>query len=317
MNYLLAGNDFLVLKKKLSSIVKDEIGEINAFNYVKVDGREVPLADIIQDAMLLPLGCEKKLIVVDFATFFEKDGAKSINKVDDEDLLNFLKSDNDESVLVFLVRSNNVNEKSEAYKLILEKGKVILHKDISEKDWPIFVKRYFAKFNVKIDNDAVEELVNRTSQDSLTFTNEAEKLMLLTDHITKDDVIALVSEPLEEKPYMLTNALIRNNKPLALKLFRDFMTQNVEPLIFVMLLANQFRLYSEIFILDDKGLSTKEIGNILKISDKRVYYSLKVRKQFSLDDVLKTLNTLSELDYKIKSGQIDGAFGLEMFLINF
>ncbi|MGI6644236.1 MAG: DNA polymerase III subunit delta [Bacilli bacterium] len=316
MNYLLAGDDILILKKRLSKIVSEELPEVNSFNYIELDARKTSLGDIVQTASLLPLGGSKKVVVVDFASFFTQ-SEPSEKDEDYAQLLNFLESDNPDSTLVFIVRSQNINEKLKAYKIIEEKGKVFLSKEISDNDWRTFVKLYFKKFNSKISEDAVSELIKRTGKESLLFTSEADKLMLYTNNITLEDVLNLVTDPMEEKQYMLTNALVKNDKPEAIRIFRDFMTQNVSPVTLVAMLANQFRLYSKVFLLDDKNYSQNEIAKTLKVHWYPVKLALDMRRQLTLEEVLDTLDQLYDIDFKIKSGQIDGAFALEMFIINY
>ena len=41
------------------------------------------------------------------------------------------------------------------------------------------------------------------------------------------------------------------------------------------------------------------------------------RRRTSLEEVFNILLALADLDYKIKSGQIDRFYGFEMFLLNY
>ena len=53
---------------------------------------------------------------------------------------------------------------------------------------------------------------------------------------------------------------------------------------------------------------------VLKLSC-RTYYIMKNARGVSTDIVVKHLKTLEEIDYKIKTGQIDKKIGLELFIL--
>ena len=88
------------------------------------------------------------------------------------------------------------------------------------------------------------------------------------------------------------------------------MYQNVD-------LSNQFRLLYQIVYLAKSGYTNEEIAKELGIKEGRVYVLKKYMYAMSLKEILSTLDNLYELDYNIKSGQVDRIFAFEMFLINF
>ena len=70
MNYILCGELYPIIRKHLNKILKDRLGEPDNFNVVKLDFEESPVEEIIYEASSLPLGYEKKAVVVDNASFF-------------------------------------------------------------------------------------------------------------------------------------------------------------------------------------------------------------------------------------------------------
>lgn len=317
MIYLIAGNDVLVTNKRIETIIKDEIGTPDAFNVERYDCREASFDEIIESIMLLPLGIAKKAVVLDFAHYFEKSSKAKEENSEEKQLFNILQENLPEIVVIFVVRGTSIDKKIPLFQLIEEKGQVYIASDISERDWPIFIKRYFEKQGAKISKDAIDELITRIGIDSLAFVSEADKILLYTKDITVDVIKELVTEPFEEKQYELTNALVNEEKGRALKIYRDFMVLNVQPVGLITMLANQFRLYSQIFILSEKGLGQSEIAETLKIHTYRVKLALDMRAKITLEEIFDKLEKLHDLDFKIKSGQIDGAYGLELFIINY
>ena len=86
---------------------------------------------------------------------------------------------------------------------------------------------------------------------------------------------------------------------------------------FIAQVGNQFRLYAQVFIYHELGLTNEEIATTLKQNSYRVKLAMDQRRKTSLQEVFKILEALADLDYKIKSGQIDRFYGFEMFLLNY
>ena len=128
----------------------------------------------------------------------------------------------------------------------------------------------------------------------------------------------MVTRKLEDNAFLLSNYLIEGRNTDALALFRDLRVSNVEPVTLISQLANQFRLINEIrFLLRVKRLTQDEAAKELKIKPGRVYVLSKHLSLISEKAILKALDDLYELDYNIKSGQVDRFYAFELFLIEF
>lgn len=64
-------------------------------------------------------------------------------------------------------------------------------------------------------------------------------------------------------------------------------------------------------------MNNKDIADTLKIKETRA--AVIARQVYSIDEkkIRRTLDELFNLDYQIKSGQVDRYYALEMFLIKF
>ena len=69
MNYILYGEQYPMIKKRLKKVLDERLGEVDDFNVVKFDYSPDKVDEIIDEASMLPLGYESKAIVVDNATF--------------------------------------------------------------------------------------------------------------------------------------------------------------------------------------------------------------------------------------------------------
>ena len=314
MNYILYGELYPMIRKHLNKILKERLGEPDDFNVVKIDMEETSINEVIDEASMLPLGYEKKAVVVDNASFLQKDGKNEQKAA----ILELLKNSTEEITLIFILRNDKVEKNGEIYKFIQENGRVFEFLNIKKEEWPVYIRKYFKSKNVGITADAVNELAVRIDGDLSKFINEADKLCLYKDNIDIADIVLMVSKPLEDDAFQMSNALFRGDNGLAISIYRDLKllgSKFVDTLI--PMLASQFRFISEVCFLNSRGLSKSDIASQLGVNEFRISMALKNSRYLSRRQIAQVLDNLYNLDVQIKSGQIDRSYGLELFLINF
>lgn len=320
MIYLIYGNQTASIKNRIKKISKTSLEEIDEMNYVRYDGSNVLIQEWIDDVNYLPLGYDKKVVVVENCYFLQKPKPK--NKLESEQnyssLLNFLQSPSEECDLILTVSTLSIDTKNDLFNIIKEKGKIIEIPDLDQSGWKEGVKKYCVEnLKLKIDQDALIELADRTAGDVALLQNSANKLALYTDHIKYEDVVLMVTRPLDDNAFQIFNYLIQGKNVDALHLFRDLRVSNVEPVTLISMLANQFRLLNQVVFLAKNGVENEEIAKQLGIKTIRVQILRKNIFSISEKNIEKTLDTLFDLDLKIKSGQVDRFYAFELFLINF
>lgn len=314
MNFILYGEQLPMIKKQLKKILSDRLGEPDEFNVVKFDLDECEINEIIDEANMLPLGYDKKAVVIYNCSFLTSQG----NQEQKEAMLNLLENSTDDIDIIMTYNGDKVDEKSPIYTLVNENGAIKYFINLKKEDWPIYIKKYFKAKEVEIDADAVEELALRVDGDLNRFLNEADKLCLYKNKISLIDVTLLVSRPLEDDVFQISNALLRGDNASAISIFRDLKllgSRSTDTLI--PMLGTQFRFISQVMFLSHKGLDKSEIASELKTSEGRVGVTLRNTRYLSRRQIAHALDDLYYLDYQIKSGQIDRFYGFELFLINF
>ena len=324
MIYLIYGNQSPTIKNQIKKITKAFLGEesIDDFNFVKLDGHNVLVQDAVDECRYVSLGYEKKVVSLENCYFLLKPKPK--NKIDQDQDYDYLKKyisesfNDEESTFIMSITSANIDEKNQIFNLVKEKGKLIEIADPDEKSFLEYVKSYCIKYKINIDRDAISELASRTDGDVALFQNSIEKLTLYTDHIRYKDVVLMVTRKLEDNAFLLSNYLIEGRNVEAISLYKDLRVSNVEPVTLISQLANQFRLLNEVrFLLRVKRLSQEEAAKELKVKPGRVYVLSKFLSLISEKAILRALDDLYELDYNIKSGQVDRYYAFELFLLKF
>lgn len=314
MNYILYGEQYPMIKKRLKKVLDERLGEVDDFNVVKFDYSPDKIDEIIDEASMLPLGYEAKAVVIDNASILEPKSNKEIV----EKFVSLLENSSESINIIFVLRNENLDDKNPIVTHIKENGQIFQFLNLKKEEWPRYIAKYFKERNVEIDPKAVDELALRVDGDLMRFVNEAEKLCLYKDHLTLTDITLMVNKPLEDDAFQITNALYRGDNAAALSIFRDIRllgSNSTDGLI--PMLGSQFRFASQVMFLSSRGLDQKEIAKQLNANEWRVKITLGNCRRLSRRQIAHALDDLYYLDYQIKSGQINRFYGLELFLINF
>ena len=103
----------------------------------------------------------------------------------------------------------------------------------------------------------------------------------------------------------------------ALRIYRDLRVKGAEPVSLITTLANQFRMFSMVSYLTKNNYSIKGISEELNINEVRA--KIISRQVYNMKDsaLKRTFDELYNLDFQIKSGQVDRFYAFELFLANF
>ena len=323
MVYLIYGNQAPTIRRRIKKIAESFLSDlgIDEFSFVKLDGNNVLVQDAVDECRYVSLGYDKKVVSLENCYFLLK--PKPRNKIeadqDYEALKEYIEKEiGEDCTFILSVPSLSIDEKNEVLSLIRKKGKEMKIADPSEQDFVEYIRSYCKKYGIVIDEAAIKELAARTDGDVGLFETNIEKLTIYTDHIRYQDVVKMVSRKLDDNAFLLSNLLVQGDNVGAVALFRDLRVYNVEPVTLISQLANQFRLLNEIrFLLRVKRYSQEETAKELKIKPGRVYVLSKSIALISEKAVLRALEDLYQLDYEIKSGQVDRFYAFELFLLKF
>ena len=310
MVYLLYGTVDYLINKTIDKIISDN--KIDEFNINKYDLTNSLLTDIINDASSMSLFSDKKIIIVNNAYIFTGNNKKYLEQ-DTLELEKYLNNVNDNTILIFNVNSEKLDERKKITKLIKKNGLV---KDFNCIDNISLVKNLFDDYS--ISNDNVKYLISRVGDDSSLLASEIEKIKIYKNEdktITFDDITNLTTKSLEVNNFKLIDAIINKNKAEAFNLYQDRIKLNEEPIAIIISLANQIRIMYQVKQLYLNGYTENNIASILKIHPYRVKLASQNAKKYDSNILLNYLKQLADLDINIKTGKVDKTLGLELFII--
>lgn len=314
MVYLVHGFQKPLVDKQVKDIVKKALPDLNEFAINSYDLELIPLANVLDDVMTIPFNSDKKVVIAKNAYFLS---SKKDIKIENnyQELIDYIENQNDFSDLILVVY-DKLDAKNEIVKLLKKKDSIVEVSDIKKEDWPRVVKKLFDNRNITINNEALNLFISKVGSDLTTIINEVDKLAIYSNVIGINEVRALVSSPLEDNIFNLTNALVDKDYTKALKVFRDLKIQSHEPIALLPIVANQMRFMYQVYYLSKQKMSEKQIVDELGAHPYRVTLTLNKVRKIDEKALLGVNHQLAELDKNIKSGLIDRFQGFELFIIS-
>lgn len=302
MIYLLFGLEKYLIDQKINEIVKDPI---------YYDLLESNLKDIIDDANEISMFSDKKYIIIDNAYIFT--GTKGPNQ-DTDLLLNYLNNYNENTILVFIVNNDKLDERKKIVKLIREKGKLF---DFNNFNTFSIVKKWFNDYKIN-DND-INYFINRVGNNLYLLKNEAEKVKIykIDDKtITKTDILNCTNKNIDIDLFKLIDSIINKNIDNSLEIYYEMLKLNKEPIEILVTLANQIRIIYQTKELKLMGYREDDIASLLDVHPYRIKKASEKCHLYNSNILIKYLNDLADLDYKIKTNKIDKELGLELYILS-
>lgn len=282
----------------------DEVEKITAgkSNIIRINYDESNIDNVLDECSYFSLLNEEKIVIVN--NFKIDANSKPLEK--------YLKNPNPATKLILI--TNSIDKRSTIYKLIKEKGTIIEIIELKPSELTSKINSYAKKEGVMIDYLAVNKLIDYNLNNYDLILSEIDKLKLIKNKITKEDIIDYGSKIIGEENFALCDAITTKNKEETSKLLNDFIQNKEEVTPFVALLASSYRIILAVKSLSNK--SNETIAKELNIHPYRVKLARDKASLYTLTELYNIIISLTDLDYKIKSMNVDNYMLLKIFLIN-
>lgn len=308
-NYLIESTDSLSLENEASKLIKDN--KFTKASVYKYDLEETELENALEDLDTYGLFTQEKVIILKNIESLKYDDYKS----EFEHLFRYLDNPNQDNLLIIEV--SKLSGTSKIGKILKEKctyNKV-------ELNTKSYIKQLLKDYEV--DPNTINLLDNYCLGDISKIYNECQKLKDYKYEekvITEDDVKELVTKKLgdsKDLTFSFSRSIALRDKKGALKRYKELLSYNFEPISIIGLLSSQIRIIYQVKLLEKERLSDREIANILEEkSDYRITKTRELTKLYSEDSLLHLLQELSDIDFKMKTTDLDANALLEQFIIN-
>lgn len=172
------------------------------------------------------------------------------------------------------------------------------------------------KNNIKITRDALENLIGRCDSEMHVIKNELEKISLICinqgiEAVSLELINKYALPDLRGSIFDLTDAIAESRVDRALSIYGIMLEQKFSPVFILFMIARHFRqLYAA-----KTSSNISELMSKLGISN-FVARKLNSQKQyFTLEEIESIYLLICELDYNVKTGQIDQDSSIEMLIL--
>ena len=312
--YIIKSTSHIIISNEIKRITKD----IDNVSYFSMNDTE--LDDIIVDASYFGfLDTAKAIVITDFTYF----GDKFKHEEESNKIIEFLKNLDERCTVIFVAAS--VDDKKEFTSNVLALGVELLDfSNLSKETIKNNVDTYVIDNKLILDNNAYQEIYNRTKGYLDIIIEEIKKLSLIDKHITLAIVEEYGSNYMIE-PYSLDNnyddiiwkfydAVTSKNFKVIFELLDELLARGEE---YVTLISGIFNQYLPIYIvkcMNDNHESKETIMKVTGYTDKRIFMLDKKGRIYTKDDLENILLKLTDIDIKSKSGY-DISYMFKEFLI--
>ncbi|HEY8529599.1 MAG TPA: DNA polymerase III subunit delta [Paenibacillaceae bacterium] len=283
---------------------------------IRFDTAETPLDEILDEAETPPFFTARKVVLVRDAAVFG--AGKAAGEVRAERLLKYAESPLESTVLVFLLPGVKPDERKKIVKAFRDKGLIFAFPPLSETELKAWLERRAERQGRTADAEAVAELLRRVGPAMGDLAAEMDKLCLHAGpggRVDAEAVRRLVPVSAEQSVFGLAEEIAALRPDRAVALLRELLKRREEPIRLVALLVSQFRNMLHVKELTRKGMPQQRIASELGLHPYAVRRIGEQAARFSTERLIRILERLAELDHDMKTGRVDKALGLELFLL--
>lgn len=300
MIIFLYGQDTYSSRQKLKEIVAEyKKRHKSGLNFIRINFEENDFDDLKQVIETVSMFDEKKLIITE-RIFKQPENFQ-------EKLLEYFKDKKiatDKNIILVIFTEDAV-EKNDLFKFLKDKTKAQEFKLLPSHKLKQWIKDYVKEQGGKLENQAIDKLVDYIGNDLWRMSNELNKLVSHKIQITAQDVERLVKPKIDVNIFDTIDALGQKNKKQALKLIRNHLKQGEKENYLLDRFVYQFR-------------------NLLKVKtgggkDLHPFVYKKAQAQtrnFDFEELKKIYQKLLEIDLNIKTGKVEARTALELFVVN-
>lgn len=301
------------IKKVEEEIAIDSFRE---FNYAKMKfDNNFDVDKFFEVCNTIPMMQDKKLIVLENATFLKSDSENSEIIIK---LKEYLKELPSYCVVVVYYIFQEQDKNKDRLKNFSSIGEVCKIQELKGDEFYREVNQMFKEQGIILKSSLLSFFCERVINDFFHIKNEILKLKSFVGEreITKEDIEAIVSRSFEHNIFSFINSVLDKNLKLSLKLLKELINVGKETNYIFAMLTNQFLKFLDVNIMLDSGMSVNEIISKTKINQYVLKNFLRLSKKYSLNELINIMDGFLELEYRVKSsGEHDMIYEIENYLL--
>lgn len=312
--YLFTGTSEIFIKNRMNRIIQGY--NPKETSVIKYDMENTSLSTVLTDILTIPFLEKQKIIVLKRPRFLKTIHQDEKNSV--KEFIKYLKNPIETTILLIDATKMNISNSNEIYKILKNTAFIVNYDNSEEIEIKGWIIRTLALNNVEIKDDALTLFLEYLNGDQTRMEHEIDKLISYGANeglITKEDIKILISQDINNEVYDLINQIIKKDTIKVNNIYNKLASNTKDVMSIISLISSTFRELLTTARLLKRGYSQNDIAKFYGTSSGRAYYIVKNAKSFKIEDLESNVEKLADLDFKIKSGQIDKNTGIELFLL--
>lgn len=261
-------------------------------------GENQTFANIAGLASTFPFGSEKKLITL----------KQSEKPRDKKEILNYVKSPADFSVVVFLHEGTISNTETEPYKTLANLGYLFEAKELKGNALIEWVIATAEKNGKTISYDNAQLLTDISGENRTALESQLEKIFIYigeNKEITIDSIRGLSTSLKQYTIFDLQNAIGKKNKANALKVAHNLIKNGSEPIQIIAMLNKYFSGLARLTELTAANTNEFQVARILGTHPFYLKEYHAARRSYSDKQLGSVFTSLLKADLSVKTTSID------------
>ena len=303
--------------------VLKQIGYDSAdLNFAHFDMKEATYKDIELELLSLPFFADEKIVILDH--FVDITTAKKRYLTDDElkAFEEYLGNPSPTSKLVIFAEGK-LDSKRRLVKLLKRDAKVFEAIEPKEQELRAYFQKWAQEQGLSFEGKAFEQLLIKSG---FQFSEIQKNLLFLQsykddDRITEEDIVEAIPKTLQDNIFDLTQLILTKKIDQARDLVKDLTLQGEDEIKLIAIMLGQFRLYTQVKILQESGQTESQmvssLGNYLGRNPNpyQIKFALRDSRRLSLDFLQNSIRYLIQADYQIKTGVYEKGYLFERALL--
>ena len=302
--YFIGGEDNYLVNYSLSLIEKACNIAYPDFNKIIFDKEGFSATDIVSACEVLPIMDSKRLVIVKDYLGVKNEGEKNI-------LLQYLKNPLSSTCLVLLANTQN-----NFYLSLVPEVEYVDCNKLSINMLTKWIASNVTSKGYSMDNQTCKIIIEYCNYNLSKIDIEINKLIAYKNKdkiITLQDVEKLVSKDEEYIIFELSDALLNKQLDKAYSIVKNLYYNKNTPTMVLSYLTGYFRrlLFSAI-----SDFTTKQIADMMNVKEFAIIKAKEQSKRLTKLKLKKIYDLCLDVEYKIKSGKMDGENAIEYLMTN-
>ena len=291
-------------------------------NFAYFDMKEVDYNSLELELVSLPFFADEKIVILDH--FVDITTAKKRYLSDDElkSFEDYLENPLPSSKLVIFAEGK-LDSKRRLVKLLKRDAKVFEAIEPKEQEIRAYFQKWAQELGLTFAGKSFEQLLIKSG---FQFSEIQKNLLFLQAYkdngdITEEDIVEAIPKTLQDNIFDLTQLILTKKIDQARDLVKDLTLQGEDEIKLIAIMLGQFRLYTQVKILQESGQTeakmVSSLGHYLGRNPNpyQIKFALRDTRGLSLNFLQDSIRYLIQADYQIKTGVYEKGYLFEKALL--